>query len=166
MLLVPAHVSATSQGPLAGRQTALVSAKASGGQVGLVPSQISATSQGPAAARHSVPAGAGPADTHTGLPPEQSIMPRWQGLPESQGVPLTQPPSTAPASPETPASSSGSGLHPSWGSQNMPEAHPLLPGTARQAPRIGSQRAAAQAAAGAGQSAAVEHAGVPQADGL
>jgi hypothetical protein len=55
--LVPVQVSATSQGPAAGRQTVPAVTKASGGHSAEAPVQVSATSQGPADGRHTVPAG-------------------------------------------------------------------------------------------------------------
>src|SRR5204863_2422589 len=48
----PSQLSATSQSPAAGRQTAVLFASA--GQVAPLPVQNSATSQTPAAARHSI----------------------------------------------------------------------------------------------------------------
>src|SRR5439155_193204 len=53
-LVTPSQLSATSQGPAAGRHTAVLFASA--GQVALVPVQASATSHAPAAGRHTVPA--------------------------------------------------------------------------------------------------------------
>src|SRR5438445_12673085 len=55
-LLVPSHVSATSQTPADGRQTVPAGLFASAGQVELVPVQVSAGSQTPAEARQTVPA--------------------------------------------------------------------------------------------------------------
>src|SRR5947199_292578 len=51
-LLAPSQLSATSQAPAAGRQTAVLFASA--GQVALVPVQVSAASHGPADARQTV----------------------------------------------------------------------------------------------------------------
>ncbi len=173
---VPVQVSATSQVSAAGRQTVLVSAKASGGHAVLVPSQVSATSQGPVAARHSVPAAVGPADAHTGLPLAQSRVPRSQGLPVSQLAPPTHPASAGlasagpasagPASMGMPPSPWGTDSQPRSGSQNISAAHPPLMGATRQAPTVVSQRASAQAAAGAGHSDALVQPGVPQAVGF
>src|SRR5581483_11185724 len=52
----PAHVSATSHGPAAARQTVPMAANRSAGHAALAPLQLSALSQGPALGRHTVPA--------------------------------------------------------------------------------------------------------------
>jgi hypothetical protein len=52
LLLTPSQFSATSHGPLAGRQVNVFGCLASEGQVALVPVQFSATSHTPPDARH------------------------------------------------------------------------------------------------------------------
>src|SRR5579884_1760319 len=66
---MPSQVSATSQGPLAARQTPVLLVSA--GQAGLVPVQTSATSHGPAAGRQTVPDGSKPSAGHAALVPVQ-----------------------------------------------------------------------------------------------
>src|SRR5438309_1572595 len=81
-LLVPSHVSATSQTPADGRQTVPAGLFASAGQVELVPVQVSAGSQTPAEARQTVPAlpaGCVQAGEPT-VPLQVSVV---QGLPSS-----------------------------------------------------------------------------------
>jgi hypothetical protein len=54
---LPVHVSATSQGLAAGRQTNEEGRNWSGGQAAELPVHVSATSHGPAAGRQTKPAG-------------------------------------------------------------------------------------------------------------
>jgi hypothetical protein len=56
-MVLPSHVSATSQGPATGLHTAVASFTLSRGHLKSVPGQVSASSQGPAAGLHTVACG-------------------------------------------------------------------------------------------------------------
>src|SRR5207253_9559878 len=84
LLAAPPLRSATSQGPAAGRHSAVLFASA--GQATLVPVQASATSHAPAAGRHTVPAWPAGCWHASLLPSHWSSV---HGLPSSlQAVPL------------------------------------------------------------------------------
>ena len=174
---LPSHTSGTSQAPAAGRHTSPAAAKASGGHASLVPSHVSATSQGPAEARHTVPAGcpahgraASQSVPVTQMPPQQispapqrsrtthspsSHAASWQGPPVHDAGSHAPPSSGPPSGGGMPASILGTARQPASGSQNSPAAQRLGSPAAKHAPP--TQRAAAQVAAGAGQSASAVH---------
>ena len=80
---VPVHASATSQSPLAARQTVPAVTSPSAGHPTDVPVHVSATSHAPADARHTAPAGA---NASAGQAGEQRGQLRTQAREQRSGV--------------------------------------------------------------------------------